>query len=412
MKYWYLFSCLISVLTGCVRTISEKEVLFESFVQDSIPYRIPALVEMKDGDLLALSDFRPCGQDIGFGRVDIHGRVMNSRTGKWRDKFILIEGSGIKGAEDCGYGDAAIVADCESGELLVMMVSGNTVYWHPATTRSNPNRISVMRSSDNAKTWSLDEVTEDVYSLFDSAPDGCVQSCFVASGKIFQSRLIKVGTHYRIYAALTARPNGNRVVYSDDFGRTWSALGDLAQLPAPNGDEAKCEELPDGRLVLSSRASGGRYFNIFSYTDIKSGSGTWDVPAPSGAHVNGCVAVDNACNGEILILPAVRNSDGEDVFLALQSVPFGPSRANVGIYVKEIPEDIASVTSQAFAQDWNMKYQVSQTWSAYSTMICLKNGNLAFFYEESCDANNSGYDMVYKEFTLETITSGLYSTSF
>ena len=135
---------------------------------------------------------------------------------------------------------------------------------------------------DGGETWSLKEVTEDIYSLFDDAPQGCVQSCFIASGSIFQSEIIKVGSHYRIYAALTARPNGNRVLYSDDFGRTWSVLGGLDALPAPYGDEAKCAELPDGRVVLSSRAMGGRYFNIFTYTDIGTAAGSWGEAAPSG----------------------------------------------------------------------------------------------------------------------------------
>ena len=122
---------------------------------------------------------------------------------------------------------------------------------------------------------------------------------------------------------MTARPNGNRVIYSDDFGRTWKVLGTLDQLPVPYGDEAKCEELPDGRVVISSRAWGGRYFNIYSYSDVASGAGTWGEPAPSGRRVNGCASLENACNGGLLIIPAVRTIDKKKVYLALQSVPFG-----------------------------------------------------------------------------------------
>ena len=303
------------------------------------------------------------------------------------------------------------MADRESEDVLVALVCGNTIYWHPSTTRQNPNRISLMRSSDSGKTWSVEEVTEQIYTLFDEAPDGCVQSCFIASGKIFQSRIIKVGSHYRIYAALTARPNGNRVIYSDDFGKTWAVLGGLSQLPAPHGDEPKCEELPDGRVVLSSRAMGGRYFNIYTYTDAATGEGSWDEAAPSGKRAKGCISLENACNGEILILPAVRNADKAEVMLALQSVPFGPGRTNVGIYAKELPSDISSITAEVFAADWNMKYQVSETWSAYSTMIQLSDGNIAFYFEESHNGMTTTYDMIYQELSIETITSGLYSAS-
>ena len=397
-------------LTACgAKHTPAEHVLFQTPVSDSIPYRIPTIAKMHNGDILALTDYRLCGNDIGFGRVDIHGRVSRNGGRAWGEEFVLIEGSGVSGATDCGFGDAAMVADRESGDVLVIMVCGETVYWHETTTRQNPNRIAVLRSSDNGRTWSAwEEITESVYTLFDDSVHGCVQSCFVGSGKIFQSKQIKVGSHYRIYAALCARPNGNRVIYSDDFGHTWCALGGPDALPVPNGDEPKCEELPDGRVIISSRAWGGRYFNIYEYSDVASGSGAWGEVAGSGKRVNGCASLENACNGELLIIPAVRKEDRKKVHLALQSVPLGPQRANVGIYYKELPEDVASITPESFATDWEKPYQVSDTTSAYSTMLQLKNGNIAFYYEESITLNGWGYDMVYKELSLETLTSGIY----
>lgn len=402
------FITLIAI--SCKREFTEREqVLFHNGVKDTIPYRIPTIAAMNNGNILALTDYRLCSKDIGYGRVDIHGRISRNGGRSWGDEFVLIEGSGVSGATDCGFGDAAIVADRESGDVLVMMVCGETVYWHENTNRQNPNRIAILRSTDNGKTWSQwEEITESVYTLFDDSVHGCVQSCFVGSGKILQSKQIKIGSHYRIYAALCARPNGNRVIYSDDFGHTWHALGGPDALPVPNGDEPKCEELPDGRVVISSRAWGGRYFNIYEYTDIASGTGAWDEVAGSGKRVNGCASLENACNGELLIVPAVRKADRNNVHLALQSVPLGPQRANVGIYYKELPEDIASITPESFAADWEKPYQVSDTTSAYSTMLLLKNGNIAFYYEESLTLNGWGYDMIYKEIPLEVITSGRY----
>lgn len=406
MKKLFLLAVLIPFLLSAQDDVKNKTMLFMSNQTDSIPYRIPAVAELPDGSLYALTDYRHCKTDIGFGRVDIHGKRLRGR--KWGKEFVLIEGTGVPGAVDCGYGDPAVVADRESKEILVVLVCGNTIYWKPTTTRQNPNRASAMRSLDGGKTWQLQEITEQIYSLFDDAPDGCVQSCFVASGQMFQSRLIKVGSHYRIYAALTARPNGNRVIYSDDFGRTWKVLGTLDQLPVPYGDEAKCEELPDGSVVISSRAMGGRYFNIYTYSDVASGTGSWGDAAPSGRRVNGCASIENACNGGLLIIPALRIADGKKVTLALQSVPFGPKRTNVGIYAKELPADISTLTPETLAKDWDMKYQVSYTWSAYSTMLQRRSGDIAFYYEESHDGSNHVYDMHYCEIPLEVITSGRY----
>ena len=389
--------------------------LFRSPSTDTIPYRIPAMAVLDGNHLLALADYRICGNDIGFGRVDIHGRFSHDGGMTWEEPFVLIEGTGVSGAVDCGFGDPAIVADRESDDVLVMLVCGETKYWHESTTRQNPNRIAMIHSHDNGKTWSQwEEKTEQIYTLFDESSHGCIQSCFIASGKICQSRKIKVGSHYRIYAAMCARPNGNRVIYSDDFGKTWNILGTAEDLPVLYGDEPKCEELPDGSVVISSRAWGGRYFNIYRYLEEDSGdagrysTGQWGEVAGSGPRNNGCVAVSNSCNGELLIIPARRTSDRKKVFLALQSVPLGPDRTNVGIYYKELLDDISNMTTEDLAANWQPAYKVTSLPSAYSTMVRLRSGNIAFYYEEIDDCCPNGFNLLYKELPLETITAGQY----
>ena len=391
---------------SCGNPEPAAKILFQTEAPDTVPYRIPAFGQLKDGSILALSDYRPCGMDIGFGRVDVHGRISSSDRRQWGDEFVLVDGTGVPATVDCGFGDPAMVVDRETGEVLVMMVCGNTIYYYESTNRQNPNRVACMRSFDGGKTWTeWTEVTEDIYTLFDESSHGCVQSCFFSSGKIAQSRMVKKGSHYRIYHALAARPNGNRVIYSDDFGRTWAPLGGKDALPVPYGDEAKCEELPDGSVVVSSRTMGGRYFNVFKYSDIDSAEGTWDLPVYSGPENNGCEALDNACNGEILIASARNRENGEDVSLALQSVPLGPQRQAVGIYYKEVR---GGETSAEIAAGWEGPYRVTEKPSAYSTMIQLQNKEVAFYYEECDSLNTYGYDMVYMELPLKEITAGKY----
>ena len=59
--------------------------------------------------------------------------------------------------------------------------------------------------------------------------------------------------------------------------------------------------------------AGGTY----TYSDVASGEGTWGAAAPSGRRVKGCASLENACNGGLLIMPAVRNEDGKNVYVAL-----------------------------------------------------------------------------------------------
>ena len=109
-----------------------------------------------------------------------------------------------------------------------------------------------------------------------------------------------------------------------------------------------------------------------------------------------------------MLVPVIRSDDGRKMDLLLQSAPIGPRRTNVGIYYKELHENISQMSTEDFAANWEKPYQVSDTTSAYSTMVQLKNGNIAFYYEESITLNGWGYDMVYKEIPLEILTSGRY----
>ena len=136
---------------------------------DSVPYRIPAIAQLKNGRLLALADYRPCTLDIGFGRVDIHAKLLSRNGKRWGEKFVIAEGTGVFGNVDCGFGDPALVVDRETGEILLITVCGSTPYGAESTTRQNPNRIALFRSHDNGRTWEpWKEITEDIYSLFDS----------------------------------------------------------------------------------------------------------------------------------------------------------------------------------------------------------------------------------------------------
>lgn len=407
MKILFASILAASLLCSCSHTIISGQTLFACADSASVPYRIPAIAALNDGSLVAVADYRHCRSDIGFGRVDLRCRISGDNGKTWGKESEAVNGSGISGSANCGYGDPAIVGDTETGELLMLCVTGETVYWMQSTNRLNPNRIAVLRSNDKGHTWSEPEdITETIYSLFDNCTEGCVESCFVGSGKIFQSRIIKTGSHHRIYAALCARPNGNRVIYSNDFGHTWKALGGADAFPAPDGNEPKCEELPDGSVILSSRAEGGRIFNIYRYNDIASGSGAWGAAAFSGSNNGGCTALENSCNGEILLVPAENAGTGTRVSLALQSVPLGKGRTNVGIYYKEVT---AADTPETLAADWKGPYQVSHTDSAYSTMALQSDGRIAFFFEETLNADSTGYNLIYTALPIEIITSNKYT---
>ena len=385
------------------------------------PYRIPAIATAANGDIFAISDYRPCGNDIGYGEVDVKCRISTDNGKTWGKEFFVANGMGDNNGGEVwktGYGDAAIVADAEKNEVLVMLVCGKTVCWNgnyiPDSKDSNPNRVARVRAKYNEglKRWVWSdpvEVTEQIYRQFvDKNNNPTVQSLFIGSGRICQSRQIKVGDYYRLYCSVWTKNNGNRVLYSDDFGENWYVLGKITDRPAPSGDEPKCEELPDGSVVLSSRTTG-RYFNIYTYTDIESATGTWATAALSNANNNGVAAVGNSTNGEIMILPVVNNETQQKTFLALQSVPMGPGgRYNVGIFYKELTDYATDFATPAdLAKDWDGHHQASFMGSAYSTLTLQSDNTIGFLYEESTRGRD--YTIIYKNYTIEHITGNRYS---
>ena len=394
--------------------------LFPTLTSQAIPYRIPAITTTRKGHLLAVADYRHCRYDIGNGRIDLHGRISEDNGKTWGNIFTIIEGDGKLVNNDrnasltAGYGDPCIVADRESDRVLMLCVCGYQTFFY--STREVPNQVARLYSEDGGKTWSKPEViTEQFYTPFDNSKVGPIRSMFIGSGRIFQSRLTKTGDYYRLYAAMLARDKDgtfcNFVVYSDDFGKEWKILGSTDKGAVPHsGDEPKTEELPDGSILISSRCGGGRYYNIFRFDNPTTAEGEWAEMAYSGARNNGVTALNNSCNGEVMILPAIRNADGRKMYIALQSLPLGSGRSNVGIYYKELVDYNDFLTPAHFAKDWDGRYKSSITGSAYSTMTLQKDNSIAFIYEEDTHGTNGGgYSIVYKSYTLEKITGGKYS---
>ena len=389
-------------LSACFLLASQASMASDVlFSKDTAQYRIPAIVECKSGKLIAFTDHRYDGADIGWGNhLDIVMKESRDGGKTWsqHEQMVAQGGSGKESDFHCGHGDAAVVVDRKSGEILVMCASGGISYWD--SNRDKPIMMGRYYSEDEGKTWKGEEVTQQIYGLM---PE--VTGAFFTSGRIVQSQRIKVGSHYRIYSVLATK-QGNRVLYSDDFGKTWGVLGakSNADEAAPKGDEAKVEELPNGNVLLSSRVGGGRYINIYSYENTKTADGKWGKVVYSCAEDKGIAASSNACNGELVLAKAKKN--GKKTQLLLQSVPLGPGRANVAIFYKELKTPADYATPEAIAKNWEGYFKVSDTESAYSTMIQDRKGNILFLVEEYFLSDH--YDIVFDKLTLEKITNNQY----
>ena len=415
------FSNFIVTIEKDTRVPEVSQEIFTTATSGDIPYRIPAIAMAKNGDLIAVADYRHSRADIGmasYGRIDLHARISKDNGANWNAKFPIVEGKGSSSPDfmHVGFGDPCIVADRESNRVLVLSCAGNVSF--PNGTRNNHQNIARFYSEDNGATWSEPvDIADAIYAMWDqSSNHGPVRAMFIGSGKIHQSRYVKVNNYYRLYCAVLLKNvnsvNTNFVLYSDDFGGSWKVLGGVENAPVPNGgDEPKVEELPNGNIVISSRINGGRYYNIYTFTDKEAATGSWGSMATSNSSNGGVVAQGNSCNGEIMMVPVVRTEDNKEMWLALQSLPFGNGRANVGIYYKALETENDYNTPANFARDWDGRHQASYLASAYSTMCFQKDSTIAFLYEEDTYGINAygGYNIMYKNYSIEQITNGKYT---
>lgn len=403
-RYLILAAGMTATLWSAAQTV-----VFDTDEAASQYYRIPAIVELGDGRLLAIADDRH-GSDYDIGGnwgIDIVGKISNDGGKTWSEPMMIADGDGLRMGFQDSHGDAAVIVDRETGKLLIMCASGKQGFL--SSTLQEPLRVGRYMSDNGGLTWHESDVTTDIYSIFADQPD--VNALFFSSGRICQSHLIKKGDFFRIYSSVDGPWGvGCQVLYSDNFGLKWEALGGSSARPttAPWGDEAKVEELPNGNVLLSCRSkqttTSGRMFNIYDYA-----SGSWGEMAISNDPELGTYSEDCSCNGELLIIPAIRTSDGQCIHLVLQSIPRGKGRQHVSIYYKPLlgVEDYDEPSD--FSWGWHC-YQITENFSAYSTMTVTREGEIAFFHED-CNDNNStsAYDLVFQRLSLETITDGRYS---
>lgn len=379
------------------------------------PFRIPALTQAFNGDLIAISDYRPDRNDIGYNgtglRIDLVGKISRDNGLTWSNTLMIAQHSDSD-PHKFAYGDAAICADRESNKVIILAAAGSSGFFH--SNLKNPLRIVKINGDyDNKKQqWIWAEPVDITDYIYKEILKSQEKSLFVASGKLYQSRVVKQGDYYRIYAVLICRPVftntwRNRVIFSDDFGKTWKHLGDMRfNNYLTSANEAKCEELTDGTIIISSRAYNQRRMNVFIYgprdIDIAEGHGNWGTES-TYLHDHG----NNASNGEIYFIHATNKVTNKMVQLILQTVPTGNGRNNVSLFYKEINEDELCVGNVGNASSWR-KTQLSSYSSAYSTLELQNNGQFGFFIEENYDGYG-GYDMNYFSRSLEELTNNQYT---
>ena len=358
--------------TGSREIILGQSMIYQPGDYNSMNYRIPAVITAKDGTIVAVTDKRKFNEGDLPQDIDIVCNRSTDGGHSWLEPYTIALGTGY----NHGFGDCALAWSNDENGLIAVFVGGVGL-WN--STPSNPIRSYKSYSYDNGATWTEPEdITHFIFG------DNCVipehqawRASFFGSG----NGLLTSTGRIMFVAAIregSAQSLNNYAVYSDDNGVTWHVSGRASV----GGDEAKVTELVDGRILMSIRHGGHRWYNI-----SEDGGETWQ---PTTSTWNDITAP--ACNGDIIRYTSV--NQGHNRNRLLHSVPYGTQRRDVTVYV-----------SYDEGETWPVSKDIVPYSAAYSSLCVLPDGTIGLYVEEEPNGS-SGYSTVFYNFSLEWLTDG------
>lgn len=373
-KFLTLFIIMIMVIIANAQndTLFTRTEIYHPGDYGSMNYRIPGAIKAKDGSIVIVTDKRKYNEGDLPQDIDI---VCNRSTDgglTWSEPYTIAQGTGV----NHGFGDCALAWSNDENGLIAVFVGGVGL-WN--STPSNPIRSYKSYSYDNGQTWTEPEdITHFIFG------DNCIipehqtwRASFFGSG----NGLLTSTGRIMFVAAIregSAQSLNNYAVYSDDNGITWQVSGRASV----GGDEAKVTELVDGRILMSIRHGGKRWYNI-----SEDGGETW---MPNTSIWNDITAP--ACNGDLIRYTSV--NQGHNKNRLLHSVPLGNSRRDVTVYI-----------SYDEGETWPVHKTIVPYSSAYSSLCVLPDGTIGLYVEEEPNGT-SGYMTAFYNFSLEWLTDG------
>lgn len=335
---------------------------------NSAHYRIPALVRLNNGNLVASVDKRKSTDYDLPADIDVEVKISKDNGRTWGAPITV-----AKGTKDHGYGDAAIATDGKN--LYMVMVAGSGLWFYPSSAKK-PLEMFFSRSEDGGRTWTpVVEITDQVYT--DRYPNG---GFFGSGNGIITSK-------GRIAFVASMRTDGkwggnmdNVMVYSDDQGKTWHS----SPVARANGDESKVIELANGDLLLSSRNRAWKP-TPRTYVISKDHGQTWSEPKTWEQ------LVGNACNTALTRFSLESDGKGSKNIL-LHTLIESPKRDHLRIYLSEDE-----------GKTWPVGNTLCDGEAAYSEVTRLKNGNVGIISEEN---DRPAYDIYFTEVSLDWIRKG------
>ena len=282
---------------------TEHTTVFARGDQPGRAYRIPALVPLPGGEIVAFAESR-ANAFLDWGDIDIVVRRSADGGRTWGAIQTVAD------AGDRTAGNPCPVYDSSTGTLFLPYTIDN-------------KNVLLVSSTDNGRSWSEPrDLTEEFGIGAEWNPHRFDYRYGTGPGVGIET------TTGRLVVPAYEFGGTSHVIYSDDHGRTWQRGGSVEP-----GGEAQVAELSSGTLLMTIRHDGGgeRYFRL-----SEDGGTTWAPLEVSDTVPDvGCMAAITAGDGVLYYsspgadsrsrLTIRRSRDGGLSWERMETVYTGPS---------------------------------------------------------------------------------------
>ena len=354
-------------------------------------YRIPTLIQLTNGDLLAFADKRIGGVgDVPKSPIETVYKKSTNNGKTWSPETRISPQSTVTNRS---YGDGAYCVDRKTGNIICLVVGDQGFI---QSTPKNPIRTRLIIGRNNGSTWDAPiDITDQIYGANCKDPDRRTwNGVFTTSGNGVQLRNGRIMFVLNVRKSDKVSPLFNHVLYTDDGGATWKVskgAPDISKNPSRGGSEAKIVELNDGTLLMAIRPEG--IYQRFLAKSTDNGE-TWGVAEPRSD------LPSSSSNGDIIYYTSKLNGwDKDRIITMFDSVP----------YTKATPPGSPKLY-------WS--YDEGKTWkgflihsgnAGYSSLAILKDGSIGILAEIGDSWNGPIYFM---RVNMKYITSGKDSGPF
>lgn len=264
-----LIVLLIAMFLLASSVSPQDNVVFESGKDGVATYRIPAIVRLKSGKLLAFAEARRKGGS-DFGDIDIVMRTSSDGGKSWSAMQAVAENGSMQA------GNPAPVVDLldpryPRGRIFLFYNTGDRNEQEVRRGRGI-REVWYKASVDEGSTWSepvniTSQVKRPEWRSYANTPGHAIQ---LTEGK-YRGRLLVPINYSKGEPSKTFDDYMASAFYSDDHGRTFKISGDVG---VAGSNESTAAETGDGRVLLNARnQKGDQKYRITAHSD--DGGASW-----------------------------------------------------------------------------------------------------------------------------------------